>query len=576
MINAIWTGIIYFVINILLYLFGSFGRYFFIYRRLAKALQEVPANIPDHAIIQPDVINTLGIDETKSMTLGELRSKSSTVMNRSILMAVVLCAITWFFFPTPFNTYFPILLIIANIATGFGIVGLIPDIGQGDSTTNASESNSVTTGFYIGRIALIILCIGIMAFNYSYGTNTTSNTESTALVETPTEMILPTITIPTPVDVDCRCAVPVPCEARVNTRSLRVRNAPSKNGTIVFGLLLNQGVIILGETEDKLWYFVEFYNKYGWVASEYLEKVELACDLLTFNEQEASKLFKYYDTSTPQLTPTILSTKDMFYVYPRILTNIQAISARSKSFIALHKNGNITVWGEKACGGVVSPVDTNIVDVAAGVSFCMALRDDNTLLIWGSKSSPAANPPQTSNISKISAGYGHALLLTTEGQVFAWGNNSFGQLDVPTFNTTVVDIRAGMDTSAALLKDGSAVVWGQSMASGTYQNVADIALADNHALILYTDGTLDIHGETMGGFELPTNANFVAITADSQAHFALQSDGTVIGRGSYYGMEATPPTQLSNVTAIATGQQQTIVLLNDGSVTQFGETQDRP
>lgn len=80
----------------------------------------------------------------------------------------------------------------------------------------------------------------------------------------------------------------------------------------------------------------------------------------------------------------------------------------------------------------------------------------------------------------------------------------------------------------------------------------------------------------MGDFEIPNTNDYIAIAADQQAHLLLRKDHTLIGRGSYYGMSTYVPQNLIKVSAIATGQQQSIALLDDGRVTQFGETQLRP
>jgi hypothetical protein len=114
------------------------------------------------------------------------------------------------------------------------------------------------------------------------------------------------------------------------------------------------------------------------------------------------------------------------------------------------------------------------------------------------------------------------------------------------------------------------------MAAGTYHDIVDVALADNHALILHSDGSANIAGEIMGNFEIPNTNDYIAIAADQQSHLLLRADHTLISLGSYYGMSTYVPQNLTKVSAIATGQQQSIVLLDDGSVTQFGETQLRP
>ena len=73
---------------------------------------------------------------------------------------------------------------------------------------------------------------------------------------------------------------------------------------------------------------------------------------------------------------------------------------------------------------------------------------------------------------KVSVGHVHTLALTEDGQVYAWGNNKTGCVGVEERGTCkpqlvsgfdgkkVVDISAGMESSAALTENHEVYTWG--------------------------------------------------------------------------------------------------------------------
>ncbi|QDY07831.1 hypothetical protein FJK98_12135 [Micromonospora sp. HM134] len=104
-------------------------------------------------------------------------------------------------------------------------------------------------------------------------------------------------------------------------------------------------------------------------------------------------------------------------------------------------------------------------------------------------------PAELGAVTAIAAGYGHSLALRSDGTVLAWGENSEGQLGDGTldpsvtpvrvcavgqvapctrFLTGVIAIAAGFVHSVALLRDRTAVAWGQNvtgqLGDGTFTN----------------------------------------------------------------------------------------------------------
>jgi uncharacterized protein YjbI with pentapeptide repeats len=175
----------------------------------------------------------------------------------------------------------------------------------------------------------------------------------------------------------------------------------------------------------------------------------------------------------------------------------------------------------------------------------------------------------------------HNCIILDDGSVSCWGNNSNGQLgdgtttnrDSPTTVTslgdgrTAIDIAAGNYHTCVILDNGSVSCWGDNSAGqlgdGTYQNqttptlVADlggnaieIAAGRLHTCVILDDGSVSCWGSNFAG---------------------QLGDGT--------GAERNVPTQTDslgeNVTAvnIATGVYHTCVVLNDGTVSCWGDNE---
>ena len=181
----------------------------------------------------------------------------------------------------------------------------------------------------------------------------------------------------------------------------------------------------------------------------------------------------------------------------------------------------------------------------------------------------------------ISTNGEHNCIILDDGSVSCWGNNSNGQLgdgtttnrDSPTTVTslgdgrTAIDIAAGNYHTCVILDNGSVSCWGDNSAGqlgdGTYQNqttptlVADlggnaieIAAGRLHTCVILDDGSVSCWGSNFAG---------------------QLGDGT--------GAERNVPTQTDslgeNVTAvnIATGVYHTCVVLNDGTVSCWGDNE---
>lgn len=196
-------------------------------------------------------------------------------------------------------------------------------------------------------------------------------------------------------------------------------------------------------------------------------------------------------------------------------------------------------------------------------------------------------------VVRLAAGEQHSLALGHDGRVLAWGANDDGQLGngsrgpsatpayvrapdgAPGQLTGVTDIAADSNTSVALRKDGTVVVWGRDN-SGQRGN-ADITPDPlTPSVVLNPSGTGPLTGVR-------------AISVDGGSELALTDQGTVLGWGdnTYGQLGSSAPAvaklpvaitgagraPLTGVRAIAIGGQHSVALLGDGRVVAWGRNE---
>jgi len=287
-------------------------------------------------------------------------------------------------------------------------------------------------------------------------------------------------------------------------------------------------------------------------------------------------------------------------------TTQPSIDAESTHTLALKEDGTVWEWGhimftQTSLGDVLNPVQkaglAGVVEVADGTDFSLALKSDGTVWAWGSGTSAgqlgnggtsASFTPvrvgSLTGIVDISAGNKFGLALRLDGTVWAWGNNGWGQLGngaISTTNTSpvqvcaagqtapctaflnnVVAVSAGKQTSLALKSDGTVWIWGQDGGSSlkipvqvaTLSNIVDIASGGGHNLALRNDGTVWAWGTGSSG-QLGNGVN-TAVATPVQVCAA--------------GQTAPCSAFLSNVVAIAAGDNYSLALLSDGTVMVWG------
>jgi uncharacterized membrane protein len=110
------------------------------------------------------------------------------------------------------------------------------------------------------------------------------------------------------------------------------------------------------------------------------------------------------------------------------------------------------------------------------------------------------------------------------GTPLAWGYNNYGQSDIPSGLTDVVDMAGGTYHSLALKSDGTVVAWGlnqdgQSNVPSGLTGVIDVAGGTYHSLALKSDGTVVAWGDNFyGQSDVPSGLTGVVNVAAGAYH----------------------------------------------------------
>ncbi len=277
------------------------------------------------------------------------------------------------------------------------------------------------------------------------------------------------------------------------------------------------------------------------------------------------------------------------------LTNAQAIAAGTFHALARRQDGTMVGWGLNASGQVTGfrsresgstngPVLiggrplSDIVAAAAGRTFSLALRRDGTTICWGeNRSGEAMDAPPLKRVVAVAAKDEHALALKGDGTVAVWGRSN----PAPAGLSNVVAVATGGESgrNLALRTDGTVMDW--PVLSAEYistvprglSNITAISAGGGHSLALKADGTVvgwgaNNYGQATGapteGFPhestgtvriaAQTLRHVIAISAGGEFSLALKKDGTVVSWGHPFAMQMAVPAGLSNVVAIAAGE----------------------
>lgn len=201
------------------------------------------------------------------------------------------------------------------------------------------------------------------------------------------------------------------------------------------------------------------------------------------------------------------------------------------------------------------------VQLAAGYLHTCARMDDGTVRCWGDDSAgqlagatriqPIAG---LAKITDIAAGSYHTCALNADGDIFCWGANGNGQLGDDTLVTREGPVRvtrlgslkarrifAGLRTTCAVLKDGTANCWGSVGVTGQVQTpsfwaqlgtgIQEIAIGDSY-LVRTESGALRWFGFGTGLITTPAFLNnSVSVASGQGVQLVVMPNGELRGFG---------------------------------------------
>ncbi len=361
-----------------------------------------------------------------------------------------------------------------------------------------------------------------------------------------------------------------------------------------------------------------------WESCPIFRYILLSADLLGTNTIWQPQAYIWGQPGASATSWTDLSTTNAsvvtqrFYRVEKILGN--PIAAGTAHSLLVLTNGALWAWGQGTlhqlgdgtANDIAAPEPitdplcgparlTNAVALTGGTFYSVAVDANGVVWSWGnaangSASGPLGNGGNTnvltpspingiSNVVSVAAGVDHTLALRADGTVWAWGNNvngsdgdGNGQLGAGNLGgatstnspiqslipagKVIVAIAAGYEFSLALDTTGSVWGWGANESGELGTNV-------------------------MSGGEASTNlptliagiSNVIAIATGDNHSIALTADKTVwtwggnsagqLGRTGN-GLVPGPVTNLTNVVAIAGGLTFTLAVTGSGQVFGFG------
>jgi alpha-tubulin suppressor-like RCC1 family protein len=264
------------------------------------------------------------------------------------------------------------------------------------------------------------------------------------------------------------------------------------------------------------------------------------------------------------------------------LIDVKSIAAGGDHALAVKNDGSVWTWGRGSHGANPSPVRVAGVSRAAAVAayndVSYVLLEDGTVVGWGDKlwrangraasSDKPMAVPGLHDVVSIAAGL-PCLALLRDGSVMAWGSGILGDGSPPQvdYAATVVPqpakvsgiddavaIATGANTSAAIRKDGSVWIWGNTQPQQhlvpvkmpNLPKAVDVALGSGSSIV-FADGTLRTWGDARLGatgrpgieriaspVPVPGVDDLVRVWSRFYSNLGLTRDGRIVAWGSVY------------------------------------------
>ncbi len=208
------------------------------------------------------------------------------------------------------------------------------------------------------------------------------------------------------------------------------------------------------------------------------------------------------------------------------ISDVVSVGCGDLHSCGVHQDGSVACWGWNSDGQTgqtaaspdfitapkIVPGLTDVIEVGLGNLHTCARRANGSVWCWGTLFGPAYGQPPTpvsgiDSAVQLSVGRGHNCIVDEQTDVWCWGAGSKGQLGQGTTDDSLVPVhvlsgatfvRAGLESTCAVLVDGTTRCWGygQGLQSADFTaptdvlgvaGVASVGLSGEHGCILQED-----------------------------------------------------------------------------------------
>ena len=225
---------------------------------------------------------------------------------------------------------------------------------------------------------------------------------------------------------------------------------------------------------------------------------------------------------------------------------ISQVSAGPYHAIVITEDGHIYSWGNENptfdMHAVPDAIQGHVVTAVAGMRMTVALTDDGRLHTWGGASMTRREVAATGRVSrdatpvKLTSNSLTFGVLTDEGYIYVLMQTPRGIRYVSDeIQGRAVDFAMSDDVGAAVLDDGTVVIWGDSTNAAIVTippeiqgRAVSIEAGRGHFTVLLDDGSVASWGDNVHGrTNAPNVNNAVAISVAGDHNYVMLQDGSI-------------------------------------------------